>query len=79
MEKNHLKHDILGTIVKDMAASKLESLILNHNKVGPRGARILLEALRSSHWLKRLEIADNNIGREGALFISELLTECRGI
>jgi len=56
-------------------ASRLESLSLRGNAIGPRGCDALTKALRHCPTLRRFDIAMNPLGRPGGLMVIQLVQE----
>ncbi len=59
----------------DMKYSLLTCLDLFHNDLGPEGARLVYNALRSNCTLKSLYLGGNHFGVDGAEHMAQLLKE----
>jgi len=56
------------------SASRLESLALQANSIGPHGCNVLCQALRHCMVLSRLDLSRNPLGRAGGFAVVELMT-----
>ena len=76
LQGNHIGDDGAMFLAKELASNNntLERLQLDWNKIGPRGASGLAEALKQNSTLCHISLADNEIDSEGAANIADSIT-----
>ncbi|KAG0041341.1 hypothetical protein BGZ90_009916, partial [Linnemannia elongata] len=62
-----------NVVLSFMATSTLTTLDLSYNSIGPNGAQVLTEALKTNSTLAALKLPYNSIGDNGAQTLSEAL------
>jgi hypothetical protein len=50
-------------------------IVMKSHPIGPQGARALCVALVNNKFVEKLDLEDNDIGTEGAVYIAEMLQE----
>jgi len=60
-------------IAQALDSRTIEELQIRHTKIGDKGAHVIVDALKRSKKLKKLEFSDNNMGDEAAIHLAKFL------